>query len=74
MKTKSTIQTTGELRQFLVTTMLEVKSGEATSSQAQSIAKLAGHINENIYAEIKTARLIMDSNNKPDDLGEMRID
>jgi hypothetical protein len=70
---KKQIATTGELRDFLVTMMVGVKDGIVPIEKASSITKLAGQINESIYAEIKASRLKMDIGIEADKLGNMGI-
>jgi len=70
---KKQISTTGELRDFLVTMMVGVKDGVVQIDKASQITKLAGQVNESIYAEIKAARLKIDLGNEADKLGQMNI-
>lgn len=50
-------KTTGELRTFLATMMLGVKNGDLSVDAASRITKLAGQINESMYAEVKVAKV-----------------
>ena len=70
---KKQISTTGELRDFLSTLMVGVKDGVVTVEKASSIHKLAGQINESLYAEIKAARLQIDLKRDVVELGGLRV-
>ncbi len=67
------IKTTGELRDFLCTMIVGVKDGVVGIDKASSITKLAGQINESLYAEIKTARLAVDLGQETAKLGALTI-
>jgi len=67
------ISTTGELREFLINMMLGVKDGHIDVSKASQLTKLAGQINESIYAEIKTARLKIDLEQQVSEMGSLEI-
>lgn len=70
---KNTIKTTGELRQFLINMMVGVKDGHVDVQKASQLTKLAGQINESIYAEIKTSRLLLDMEQKVQQFGSLSI-
>jgi hypothetical protein len=67
------IRKTGNLRAFLSDAMVKVVSGEMKPEQAQTVAKLAAQVNENLYAEIKTQRLHMELKREVGTFGEMVI-
>jgi len=52
------IKTTGELRQFLLESMSDLKSGKLDVSTANTLQKMASQINESLYAELKAMALI----------------
>ena len=65
------MQTTGELRKVLAATLEAVRSGAVSIEKAGAIQKLAGRINESIYAEAKIAALL---GRKDARLGSLPID
>lgn len=70
---KTSIKTTGQLRDFLVTMMIGVKNGDLSEDRASRITKLAQQVNESMYAEIKTARVRHEFGEAVVKLGEMPI-
>jgi hypothetical protein len=52
----SKIKTTSELREYLLSAITLVGNGTMDSDKARNIVKLAGQINENLYAEVKVAK------------------
>ena len=52
------IKTTGDLRRLLAEALDGVKSGALSIEKANSIQKIAGRLNESIYAEAKILLLI----------------
>ena len=67
------IKTTGQLREFLVLAMEDVKAGMLDPDKASRITKLAGQVNESFYAEVKTARIRQGFGEEISKLGEMKI-
>jgi len=67
------IKTTGELRDFLSTLMLDVKNGTLELDKANRITKLAGQINENFYAEIKVSKVLLEAGAAVNKFGELPI-
>jgi len=67
------IATTGQLRQFLADTLLAVRDGKMDTDKARNITKLAAQINESIYSEIKTARIMEDLGREVAGLGELKV-
>lgn len=51
---ESAMKSCGELRDFVTTTMKMVRDQGLDVDVANSVHKLAGQVNENLYAEIKT--------------------
>lgn len=56
------IKTTADLREFLCETMQGVANGTVEVDTARNITKLAGQVNESIYAEAKLAKLALETN------------
>lgn len=50
------IRNSGQLRQFLLDTMQEVKAGKVRAEVASQITKMAAQVNESVYSEVKVAR------------------
>ena len=67
------IKTTGELREFLASMMVGVKTGDLNLDKASRITKMAGQINESFYAEIKVAKIRLEAGEAMKKLGEMPI-
>jgi hypothetical protein len=61
------ITTTGELREFLCSSINSVANGTMDIPKAREVTKLAGQVNESFYAEVKVARLKLDLQQKADD-------
>ncbi len=70
---KEKIQTTGELRDFLASMMIQVQNGNIDLDKASRITKLAGQINESFYAEIKVAKIRAEAGAVMSDLGAMPV-
>jgi hypothetical protein len=69
----SKIKTTGQLREFLANSLLAVSSGQMDTDRARNITKLAAQINESIYSEIKTARVLSELGREPAKLGNLTL-
>lgn len=69
----SKIRTTGELRDFLVTMMVGVKNGQLEVDKASRITKLAAQITENMYAEIKVAKVKGEAGTMQHKFGELPV-
>lgn len=68
-----TVQTTGDLRDFLANMMVGVKNGTLDLDKASRITKLAGQINESFYAEVKVAKIRAEAGEAMPALGGMRV-
>lgn len=68
---KSKISNTGELREFLVNMMLGVKDGVLDTDKASKITKLAGEINDNLYAELKSHVVMLSMGKEASSIGEL---
>ncbi len=64
------IKTTGDLRQLLSAAIEDVKNGRMSTEKAASIQKIAGRINESIYAE---AKILQMTNNTGKPLGNLPL-
>lgn len=73
MSGNKTIPTTGSLRDFLAMMMVGVKNGDLDLDKARNITKLAGQINESLYAEVKVAKVRAEAGQIAPPLGKMRI-
>jgi len=67
------IKTAGELREFLINMMIGVKNGHQELESARAIVKIAGQINESLYAEIKAAKMHLDAGKEAASLGNLAI-
>lgn len=68
-----TIQTSGQLRGFLLSTMQKVRDGKLAGKDASVVVKLAQQTTENLYAELKSQRLELDAGRTPAALGELKL-
>lgn len=66
------MKTTSELRKFLAVTMEQVKAGSISMEKAAAVQKIAGRINESMYAEAKILHLIAPGD-KSRKLGDMEL-
>jgi hypothetical protein len=73
MSGAKSIQTTGQLRDFLASMMVGVKDGDISIDKASRITKLAGQINESLYAEVKVAKVRLEAGIVMGELGAMRV-
>lgn len=69
----SKIKTTGELREFLCSTINAVANGSMDTDKARNITKLAAQINESIYSEIKVARTMIELGRDSQPLGNLNL-
>jgi len=67
------IKTAGDLREFLINMMIGVKNGHQELESARAIVKIAGQINESLYAEIKAAKMNLDAGKEAAALGYLPI-
>lgn len=67
------IKTTGDLREFLVNSMLGLKNGQMDFQTATGVMKLASQVNESFYSEIKIAKFRTEASLKVADLGKLAI-
>ena len=69
----SKMKTTGQLRQFLADALIAVKDGQMDTDKARNITKMAAQINESIYSEIKSTRVLSELGREVAEMGEMAI-
>lgn len=70
----SAIETTGELRQFLCSAINGVANGTFDQEKAKTIVKIAGQINESLYAEVKVAKTKAELGAESFKLGKLEMD
>lgn len=66
------MKTTSELRKFLADAMVKVQEGTMSIEKASSLQKMAGRINESLYAEAKILHIVAPGD-KSRKLGSMEI-
>jgi len=67
------INSTGQLRMFLAGILEDVVSGDIDLDKARAATKVAGQINESLYAEIKVARVRAEAGEEMIKLGVMPL-
>lgn len=67
------IETTGQLREYLVTMMQGVKNGDVKVEVASVMTKMAAQVNESFYSEIKIARVARETGGTAKPLGQLPI-
>jgi len=67
------INTTGDLRKFLCSSITSVANGTMDISKAREVTKLAGQVNESFYSEVEVARLQIDLKEESDKLGSLSV-
>ena len=67
------INTAGDLREFLCSSINSVANGTMDIAKAREVTKLAGQVNESFYAEVKVARLKLDLEKQVDELGTLPV-
>jgi hypothetical protein len=68
-----TIQTHGDIREFLTNAMLAVKNGDMKEGEARTILKIAEKVNENLYAEIKAGQFLIQMGKVAGELGSLPV-
>lgn len=69
----TSIRNSGQLRQFLVDTMQELKAGKVRVETASQITKMAAQVNESIYSEVKVARTQKEMGALPVPMGSLGL-
>lgn len=67
------LQTTGQLREFLANMLLGIKSGDVKFQEANSMTRMASQINESFYSEIKIAKVRKDAGSTVAELGALPL-
>jgi len=67
------ITKTSELREYLCSAINMVGNGTMDAEKARNIVKIAGQINESLYAEVKVARTKIELGKAADEFGELSL-
>ena len=67
------ITNTGELRAFLCSAINAVGNGTMDAEKARNITKLAGQVNESLYAEVKVAKTKIELGVEADKMGGLEL-
>lgn len=69
----STIESVGQLRDILSTTILDLRAGRIEISRARAIAGLSAEINNSIMAEVAAARVRLLNNDAVPEIGSLKL-
>jgi len=69
----SKITNTGELREFLCSTINGVANGTFGIDKAKEITKIAAQINESLYSEVKVAKTQIELGNEAAKFGALDL-
>lgn len=67
------IETSGQIREFLIGIMVGVKEGHVGINEASRITKLAAQVNESLYAEIKIAKVHLEAGKQAAGFGDLPL-
>ncbi len=67
------ITTTGELREFLCSAINLVANGTFDVNKAKEVTKIAAQINENLYAEVKVAKTLLELGKETQKFGSLSL-
>ena len=67
------ITKTGELRELLCSAINSVANGTMDVEKARNITKLAGQVNESLYAEVKVKRMQVEMKQASSEFGELSL-
>lgn len=67
------ITNTGQLRDFLCSAINAVGNGTMDAEKARNITKLAGQVNESLYAEVKVAKTKIELGVEADKIGALEL-
>jgi hypothetical protein len=70
---RTSIQTSGELREFLCMCINSVANGSMDTEKARNITKLAAQLNESVYSEIKAAKTQVELGRAASDFGALKL-
>lgn len=63
----------GELREFLLQSINDVANGDMEEAQARNIIKMAGQVNESLYAEVKVTKTKLELGEATDAFGNLGL-
>ena len=64
---------TGELREFLLKAINQVAEGDMEEAEARNIIKLAGQVNDSLYAEVKVTKTKLELGQVTDSFGKLDL-
>lgn len=67
------MQKSGELRKFLLDSINKVESGDMEEAQARNIIKMAGQVNESLYAEVKVSKTKLELGETVESFGKLNL-
>lgn len=67
------IRTTGELREFLVQAIIDVRAGTLDPEKAKNITRLASQVNDSFFSEIKCALVRKSLGQQNTEIGDLPI-
>lgn len=67
------LKNAGDLREFLLNSINEVANGDLDEKQSRDIIKLAGQVNESLYAECKVVSLKRDMGQACEKFGKLNL-
>lgn len=70
---RTSIHTSGELREFLCECINNVANGTIDTEKARNITKLAAQVNESVYAELKAAKTQIELGRVAPSIGNMNL-
>lgn len=69
----SKITNTGELREYLCKAIDDLANGNMDIETARNITKLAGQVNESLYAEVKVSKTKVELGEKSTRFGDLNL-
>ena len=67
------IKTSGDLREFLCSTINGVANGTVDPDKARNVTKLAAQVNESFYSELKYMKVQIEAGKEFEKLGDLPI-
>jgi hypothetical protein len=68
-----TLKKSGDLREVLLNAINDVQTGQLEEGQARNVIKLAGQVNESLYAECKVTSLKRDMGQESEKFGDLNL-
>lgn len=68
------LDTQGDLRRFLLESMVELRNGEIPTSMANGLARLASTVNDSLFAEARIAVVAMMAGQTPTEIGDLNLE